>query len=146
MKQLVCDTGVLIAIYNRRDMHHARCIRFLSGWDGALVVPEPVLGDTCNFLRNHVRNGPALEVNLLEALTKAEGDFEIIDPTPGDRLRATELARQLMSGPLGYVDGIILAIAERIKIPHIASVDFKFLGMAAPVSRLQPLHWVLQEN
>lgn len=146
MKQLLCDTGVLIATYDRGDMHHARCVRFLSEWDGALVVPEPVLGETCNFLRNHVRNGPALEVTFLEAMTQDEGDFEIIDPTSADRFRATELARQLVSGPLGYVDGIILAMAERIKIPNVASVDFKFLGMAAPVSRLQPLHWVLQES
>lgn len=37
-------------------------------------------------------------------------------------------------------------MAERLKIPNIASVDFKFLGMATPVSRLQPLHWFLQES
>lgn len=104
-----------------------------------------MLGETCNFLRNHVRNGPALEIQLLEALTTAGTDIEIINPSPVDRSRATELARQLVTGPLGYVDAIILATAERLKISDIASVDFKFLGMASPISRIQPLHWVLQE-
>lgn len=106
MKQLLCDTGALIATYDRGDLHHARCVHFLTAWDGALLVPEPVLGETCDFLHNHVRNGPARDVTLLEALTDTDGDFDIVDPTPADRLRATGPARRLVSGPLGYVGGI----------------------------------------
>lgn len=146
MKQLLCDSGVLIALYDQGDMHHARCLRLIEHWDGKLVIPEPVLGETCNFLRNNVRNGPALEVQLLESVTTFSGDFELADPLAADRKRASDLARQLVSGPLGYVDGMILAMAERTGISNIATVDFKFLGMASPISRLQPLHWVLQES
>jgi predicted nucleic acid-binding protein len=146
VKRLLCDTSVLIAIYDRSDQHHVRCIRLLNDWDGTLLIPEPVLGETCDFLRNHVRNGPALEVQLLESLTTAEGDIEVTNPLPDDRVRAADLARQLVSGPPGYVDGTILAMAERLKISDIATVDYKFLGMASPVSRLQPLRWVLQET
>jgi predicted nucleic acid-binding protein len=71
---------------------------------------------------------------------------EIISPVQEDRLRAADLAKRLVSGPLGYVDGIVLAMAERLKITDIATVDYKFLGMANPVSRLRPLRWVLQES
>lgn len=104
-----------------------------------------MLGETCNFLRNNVRNGPALEVRFLEAVTRSTDAFEVVDPTADDRARAAELSAQLVSGPLGYVDATVLALAERLKEPAIASVDFKFLGMATPVCRLQPLRWVLQE-
>ncbi|MFD9946737.1 PIN domain-containing protein [Nonomuraea sp. NPDC059023] len=106
-------------------------------------MPEPVLDEVCNFLRNHVRSGPILEIEFLEGVTAADGDFEILEPTPDDRHRALELCRRLASGPLGYVDGIVLAMAEWLKVPDIATVDYKFLGMAGPVSRLQPLNWVL---
>ncbi|MFB6724299.1 PIN domain-containing protein [Kribbella sp. NPDC056345] len=99
-----------------------------------------------NFLRNNVRGGPSLEVQFLEDMTQSTGAFEIVAPTPEDRSRAAELSAQLVSGPLGYVDAIILALAERLQVPAIASVDFKFLGMATPVCRLQPLRWVLQEH
>ncbi|TLG13947.1 PIN domain-containing protein [Nocardia cyriacigeorgica] len=145
VSQLLCDTGVLIALYDRSDSYHARCVRFMQRRSGTLLVPEPVLGEACNFLRNHLRSGPALEIQLLEAFTATGADTEIVNPTPEDRKRATELARQLVTGPLGYVDAIILATAERLKVTDIASVDFKFLGMAGPVSRIQPLNWVLQE-
>jgi predicted nucleic acid-binding protein len=85
-------------------------------------------------------------VRFLSAITRGGSGFEIIDPDDGDRSRAAELTARLVSGPLGYVDGIVLAMAERLGIADIATVDFKFLGMATPVSRLKPLHWVLQES
>jgi uncharacterized protein len=143
---LLCDSGPLIATFNVRDLNHERCVRLLANWRGRLLVPEPVLGETCNFLRNNVRNGPALEVRFLDAVSRGTESFEVVNPTSEDRARAAELSAQLVSGPLGYVDGIVLAMAERLREPAIASVDFKFLGMATPVCRLQPLRWVLQEG
>jgi len=67
-------------------------------------------------------------------------------PLTGDRRRAAELTKQLVTAPLGYVDAVIIAMAERLAIADIATVDFKFLGMASQVSRLKPLRWVLQEG
>lgn len=109
-------------------------------------MPEPVLDEDCHYLSNHVCGGPALEVRFLDSVTSAHGDFEIANPTKGDRDRARELTAQLVSAPLGYVDALIIATAERTGISEIATLDFKFLGMASPVSRLQPLEWVLQES
>lgn len=146
MTPLLCDSGPLIATFNNRDRHYGPCVRVLRTWPGPLFVPEPVLGETCNFVRNHIRNGPALEVQFLSAITRGGNGFSVIDPNDADRSRAAELAAQLVSGPLGYVDGIVLAMAERLGIADIATVDFKFLGMATPVSRLKPLRWVLQES
>ncbi len=109
-------------------------------------MPEPVLGETCNFLRNSVRRGAPLEVRFLEAMIHGGGDFEIINPSDSDRRRAAELTAKLASAPLGYVDAMIIAMAERMRVPDIATLDFKLLGMAGPVTSLKPLRWVLQEG
>lgn len=66
---------------------------------GPAPHPEPVLGETCNFLRNNVRNGPALEVRFLSAVVSGGTGFQIVDPVAADRERATELAEKLVSGP-----------------------------------------------
>lgn len=145
MSRLLCDAGPLIASFSPGDPHHEQCSRLLISWPGKLVVPEPVLGETCNFLRNHVRNGPQLEAHLLDAVTSTGGDFEIMSPTAADRRRAAELTSWLVTAPLGYADATIIAMAERTGIADIATVDFKFLGMASQVSRMKPLRWVLQE-
>ncbi|WP_446209800.1 hypothetical protein [Micromonospora sp. IBSANI012] len=104
-----------------------------------------MLGETCNFLRNHVRNGPALELQFLDAVTSAGTDYTIISPTDDDR-RAAGLVRQLVSAPLGYVDAMVLAVAERLKVVDIATVDFKFVGMGSRVSAIKPIRWVMQEG
>lgn len=146
MRQLLCDSGPLIASFNRADRHHASCLRLLAEWPGELLIPEPVLGETCNFLRNHVRNGPALELQFLDAITSGGSDYTIVNPTDEDRRRAAELVRQLVSAPLGYVDATIIALAERLKVIDVATVDFKFIGMGSRVSMVKPLRWVIQEG
>lgn len=118
----------------------------LADWPGKLLIPEPVLGETCNFLRNHVRNGPLLESRFLDSATTVTPAFEITEPTPDDRRRAADLVRQLVTAPLGYVDATVIAMAERLKISDVATVDFKFLGMASQVSLIKPFRFVLQET
>lgn len=146
MRELLCDSGPLIASFDRGDRHHAPCVRLLTEWPGRLLIPEPVLGETCNFLRNHVRNGPALELQFLDAVTSAGTDYTVISPTDEDRRRAADLVRQLVSAPLGYVDATVLALAERLKVVDIATVDFKFVGMGSRVSAIKPIRWVMQEG
>lgn len=146
MRQLLCDSGPLIATFDRGDRHHAECVRLLTQWPGQLLIPEPVLGETCNFLRNHVRGGPALEVQFLEAVTRGGPDYAVVVPMDEDRRRATELVRQLVAAPLGYVDATVIALAERLSVPDVATVDFKFVGMASRVSTAKSLRWVVQEG
>lgn len=146
MRQLLCDSGPLIASFNRADGHHSFCMRLFSEWPGELLIPEPVLGETCNFLRNHVRNGPALEMQFLDAVTASSTDFAIVNPTDRDRLRAAELVRQLVAAPMGYVDAMVLAIAERLDVMDIATIDYKFIGMGGRVTEAKSLRWVLQEG
>lgn len=55
-------------------------------------------------------------------------------------------ARELTALRLGGADATIVAMAERLGVANIATVDFKFLGMASSVSRLKPLSFVLQES
>jgi predicted nucleic acid-binding protein len=105
-----------------------------------------VLGETCDFLRNGVRRGAELESRFLNAMTRNGGGFEIVDTTHEDRLRAAELVTKLVIGPLGYADATLIAISERLGIADIATVDFKLLGMASPVSRLKALRWMLRES
>jgi len=146
MRELLCDSGPLIAIFDRSDRYHQSCMQLLTEWPGRLLIPEPVLTETCGFLRYNVRNGPALELQFLEAIMDGGPGYAIVDPTDDDRRRAADLVRQLVAAPLGYVDATVLAMAERLKIGEIATIDFKFIGMGSRVSAIKPIRWVVQEN
>lgn len=110
------------------------------------MVPEPVLGETCNFLRNHIQDGPILEVRLLDSLLADGGAFEVVNPVAADRVRAAELARRLVAAPLGYVDAMVVAMAERLCITDVATTDLKLVGMAQSITKVRPLAWPFQEN
>lgn len=146
MNSLLCDSGPLTGSFNPGDAAHERCTLLLANWTSKLLVPEPVLGETSNYLRNHVRNGAQLEARFLQAMVDEASDFEIINPTGDDRVRAAEIAEKFVNAPFGYVDAMIVAMAERLGVANIATIDFKFLGMASSVTRLKPLNFVLQES
>ncbi|MEU8173907.1 PIN domain-containing protein [Microbispora hainanensis] len=122
-------------------MHHERCVKLLSDWPGELVIPEPVLAETCGFLRNNLRRGALYEADLLEHVASGTGDFTVTMPTAEDLRRSAELVRRMTSAPLGYVDAIVIAMAERLHITDV-SVDTKLVGMAIGVSKIRPMSWL----
>lgn len=125
MRQLLIDSGPLIATYSPGDIHHERCVTLLSDWPGELVIPEPVLAETCGFLRHNLRRGGLYEADLLEHVALGTGDFTVTMPTAEDLRRSAELVRRMTSAPLGYVDAIVIAMAERLHITDVATVDTK---------------------
>ena len=48
---LIVDTGPLVAVHNRRDPDHARCVDLLGNSDEDLVIPAPVLVEVDYWLR-----------------------------------------------------------------------------------------------
>lgn len=82
MNRLLCDSGPLIATFNKNVPH-----------------------------------GAAAEIRFLDAILDERGDFDIVDPVPEDRRRAVELANRLVAAPVGYVDAMVIAIAERLRVP-----------------------------
>ena len=51
MKPILVDTSFLIAIYNRSDRHHARCMRALAAVAAPLVTCEAVIAESFHMLR-----------------------------------------------------------------------------------------------
>lgn len=50
MRSIIVDAGPLIALFRRRDKHHARVTRFLAAAPGRLVSTLPVVTEACHFL------------------------------------------------------------------------------------------------
>ncbi len=108
---IVVDTGLLVALLDADDRHHERCATWLGVNDEALVVPIPVVTETCYFIERD--SGPALEANFLQSFGAGE-TFEMIDLRPGDWARAADFIRTYADLPLGVVDASVMAIAERL--------------------------------
>lgn len=116
---IVCDTGPLVAVLNENDSDHQRCLDLLETHPGPLLVPGPVLAEVCYFLETRV--GPTAEARFLESI--ANNEIELIDLTRTDLLRMAELVRKYADFPLGAVDAAVLAVAERLEVKEVATLD-----------------------
>ena len=58
------DTGVVVALANRQDPDHARCVEAWKQIRGQLVTVEGVLVESTHLLRR-VPGGPEAAINLV---------------------------------------------------------------------------------
>jgi predicted nucleic acid-binding protein len=50
LKQVLVDTGFLVALGIQRDPRHRAARDFLAGFRGEMLIPSPVVTETCYFL------------------------------------------------------------------------------------------------
>jgi uncharacterized protein len=126
--KLVVDAGPLYAVADRRDRNHARCRELLEAAPRPLLVPVLVVTEVAYLIRE--RLGPDAEVVFGESITS--GEMAPIPPEPADWDRIVELARTYADLPLGMVDASIVALAERLDVQLIATLDRRHFGAVRP--------------
>jgi len=125
---LLCDTGVLLAAGNSKDQAHRACVRLLRQAEGPLLVPSPVLGEVGYLLQSRV--GPQAEVTFLQSFGGAGSHIAELEDQ--DIRRMAELVEAYLDMPLGIVDAAVIAIAERLQLAEIATLDQRHFGVVRP--------------
>lgn len=125
---LVCDTGPLLAALDSADPDHQRCAVLLGETAEDLVVPVLVLAELDYWCQQ--RLGPTAWLTFLEDLLN--GAYRPEPPTAGDLARCTELQRAYADLRLGVVDSSVLALAERLHEPKVATLDHRHFGTVRP--------------
>lgn len=124
---LLVDTGIFIAAAERDEPHHTACATLLRSRTDlavtATVIPEAA------WLIEH-RHGPAGEARFLTAVTSSR--FTIIDLVDVDYQRAIELIGVYTDLGLGFVDASIIAIAERLDLTELATLNHRDFAVVRP--------------
>ncbi|MGH9465584.1 MAG: type II toxin-antitoxin system VapC family toxin [Thermoanaerobaculia bacterium] len=124
---IVADTGALVALVDADDRHH-RALRALyeqapDDW----VLPWAVLPEVDYLLAAHV--GARAEEAFLADL--ATGLYRVEWGNEADLERAQRVALRYRNLRLGLVDGVVVAVAERLRATAIATLDVHHLGVVA---------------
>jgi predicted nucleic acid-binding protein len=133
---IVADTGALLALIDADDRHHDPLRRLFGSAPASWIVPWAVLPEVDYLLARHL--GPKVELAFLEDL--AEGRYVVEWGDERDLARARELCRRHAALEMGLVDGVVMAVAERLRAEAIATLDlrhFAAVRLRAPV-RLLP--------
>jgi predicted nucleic acid-binding protein len=125
---IVCDTGPLVAVLNADDMHHAACRSLLESEPGPLIVPAPILTEVCYLAAS--RLGPQAEAAFLDSL--ASGELQLEATTTGDLARMAELVLTYADFPLGAADASVIAVAERLDVTRVATIDYRHFRAVRP--------------
>jgi predicted nucleic acid-binding protein len=125
---LLADTGPLVAVANTKDQHHDLCQQLLETHPGPIAVPAPVIVEVCQLLAS--RRGTSAEAAFLTSLAAAEMD--VLNLEPADYSRAAALVNRYADLPLGAVDATVIAIAERLRVTEIATLDRRHFTVVRP--------------
>ena len=124
---MIVDTGVLYALADADDTDHLASTELFSRSEEK-IVPEPVIVEADYLILR--RLGVDAELAFLRSLTGPWLSIEV--PTHEDRVRAAELATAYRELRLGYVDSVVVAIAERLGESVVATVDRRHFSVVRP--------------
>ena len=128
---ILVDTGPIVAAALTRDTHHCNCVDLFTAAHLAgdtLAVPSPVFTEACYLLAREA--GARAEADFLDSL--GHGDFAVIDLEAADWHRAADLVRRYADLPLGAVDAAVVAVAERLGLTEIATIDRRHFTIVRP--------------
>jgi uncharacterized protein len=128
---LLADTGPLVAGANSRDRHHQASRDLLLNHPGPLLVPAPVVVEVCQLLAS--RQGADAEAAFLTTL--GTDALTVVDLEAADYTRAAALVQQYADLPLGAVDACVIAVAERLRLSEIATLDRRHFTVVKPSTR-----------
>ena len=128
---IVCDTGPIVAAALTDDDRHYECVELFTGLHLArrsLLVPGTVAAEVGYLLARNA--GARVESLFLHAL--ADGDFQPVNLQPVDYRRAAELVQTYADLPLGTTDATVIALAERLDVNEIGTLDRRHFTVVRP--------------
>jgi uncharacterized protein len=125
---VIVDTGVIVAMCNRRDLDHDRCTELLTTTLEPLVLPEPLLVEVGYLLGS--RAGARAEADFLRDV--ADGVYTLESMHREDIVRAADLVETYADLPLGTADASVIALAERFGVTRVATLDRRHFTVVRP--------------
>ena len=126
---IVVDTGVLLAVADADDHWHPASTALLASYQSSpLILPAPVIPETGWMIAAVL--GPATEAAFIASV--AAGDFTVVDLTTSDWQRVAELVERYADMDLGTVDAAVIAIAERLNVTTLATINPRDFRVAKP--------------
>ena len=116
-RRVLLDTGVLVALVNRLDPDHERCVGAVASLRARLFTVDGVLVEASHLLRKS-RAGQRQAVELVIAAGTE------LRPTTTARLRrALELMERYRDRRMDLVDALLVVAAEELELSEILTLD-----------------------
>lgn len=117
MRQVLVDTGPIVAIFSRRDQYHRICVEALREMPGPLFTCWPVITEAAWLLR---RSGAAVQ-QLVRSLDV--GFLELLPLTADDATAIASILKKYGDLGMQLADAALLHLATRDGIQTVFTLD-----------------------
>ena len=124
----IVDTSFLFALADSRDMHHQRAVDTAAVIDDLLILPITALPEICYLIDS--RLGHVAMRRFVD--TVATGDLQVESVDRDDLGRVAEVLDQYADARVDFVDATIVALAERLKVTRILTLDRRHFDLFRP--------------
>lgn len=120
MKPLLVDTSFLVSLYDRSDLHHARCVSAHEQLDRPLVTCEAVVTESLHLLRRIPGTAQALLGNIEEGILT-------IPFVLSERAAAVSaVLDKYRDLPASLADACLVQMADELNTGDILTLDSDF--------------------
>lgn len=123
------DTSYLFALTNQNDQNHAACLDVATTLQDVLILPITVLPEIAYLLDS--RLGHHVMRQVLDQLVQPAWTLEMVNHA--DLERANAVLAQYADNRLDFVDATIVAVAERLNVKRILTLDRRHFGVIRPL-------------
>lgn len=125
---VLVDTSALYALADAKTAEHGRVRSYVQSSSDPMILPVTVLPEADYLIST--RLGSRVAAAFLR--TVVSGAFVIGALERVDLARCLELVEAYVDTPIGLVDASIVAIAERLRISHVLTLDRRHFHMLRP--------------
>jgi predicted nucleic acid-binding protein len=123
----VADTSFVVALGNLADKWHSACNKAKRGED-TIALPQSVLAEV-GYMFNRELDNRAM-ASFLRGLNETK--FRVIPLETEDLLRTADILDQYADSRLDFVHATIVAVAERLGITRILTLDQRDFHIVRP--------------
>jgi predicted nucleic acid-binding protein len=120
---VLVDTGPLVALFDRDDAHHTRCVEALRAIRRPLITVWPVLTEAAHLLSFSF----LAQDSLWELLER--GGLRVADLVSSEIPRLRALMRKYSDHPMDLADAALVRVAEREGLRTIFTLDHTDFGV-----------------
>ncbi len=125
---IIVDTGPIVAAASQKDPDHTASLAALTSLREPPIISAFVAAEVCYFLAT--RTTPATEAAFVRSL--ADGTFHLVDLDTNDLESSAELIETYADLPLGAADASVIALAERLNIASVMTLDRRHFSIVRP--------------
>lgn len=116
MRNTLVDTGPLVAIADRSDGHHARCVRWLEAYSGTLITTWAVLTEFSHLV-------PSLDACSRVYRWARTGDLQVLALGAEELAIAHDWMSKYHDLPMDLADASLVVAALKTGVSSVWTVD-----------------------